>query len=45
MVDYFVSSDPYATVVSTYNANNPGSVTHLDKKTHDYVSLSIGRIS
>ena len=45
MVDYFVSSDPHASVVSTYNANNPGSVTHLDKKTHDYVSLSIGRIS
>ena len=45
IVDYFVSSDSHAPVVSTYNANNPGSVTHLDKKTHDYVSLSIGRIS
>ena len=45
LVNYFVSSDSHAPVVSTYNANNPESVTHLDKKTHDYVSLSIGRIS
>lgn len=45
LVNYFVSSDSHASVVSTYNANNPESVTHLDKKTHDYVSLSIGRIS
>ena len=45
LVNYFVSSDSHAPVVSTYNANNLESVTHLDKKTHDYVSLSIGRIS
>lgn len=45
LVNYFVSSDSHAPVVSTYNANNTESVTHLDKKTHDYVSLSIGRIS
>ena len=41
--EYFVSSNVNATVISTYKANNPESVTHYDKKTHDYVLLSIGQ--
>lgn len=41
--EYFVSSKVTAPVISTYNANNPDTVTHYNKKTKDYVLLSIGQ--
>lgn len=42
-IDYFVSSKITSPVISTLDAHNVDTVTHYDKRTHDYVLLSIGQ--
>ena len=42
-IQYFVSSNTDAPVISTFNGNNINTKEHLDKKTNNFVLLSIGQ--